>query len=88
MSALENSQARDPTYYKMDLSNYLPPGTDNVDQLGENARQPRPPAAPKRPLPEWPPESDRKGKWISKYFDQVSFFRRNRHLILYLLLIL
>ncbi|KAI6777426.1 hypothetical protein HG530_001371 [Fusarium avenaceum] len=71
MSALENSQARDPTYYKMDLSNYLPPGTDNVDQLGENARQPRPPAAPKRPLPEWPPESDRKGKWISKYFDQL-----------------
>ncbi|KAF4880017.1 hypothetical protein CGCSCA1_v001139 [Colletotrichum siamense] len=62
---------RDKEYYALDFSNNLPPGTDTVDQLDNNQRQPRPPSQPHRSVPEWPPEEERKGKWISAYLDTL-----------------
>ncbi|KAK7438352.1 hypothetical protein CaCOL14_007793 [Colletotrichum acutatum] len=62
---------RERSFYKLDLTNNLPPGTDSISQFEAHPRQPRPPAEPKRPVPEWPPEADRKGKWISAYLDQL-----------------
>ncbi|KAJ3539274.1 hypothetical protein NM208_g5552 [Fusarium decemcellulare] len=71
MSSLPDLSARNKEYYRIDVSTNLPPGTDTVEQFENNPRQPRPPATPKRPVPEWPQESERKGKWISKYLDQL-----------------
>ncbi|EGU86228.1 hypothetical protein FOXB_03250 [Fusarium oxysporum f. sp. conglutinans Fo5176] len=62
---------RKKDYYRVNLTQRLPPGTDSIDQFEAHPRQPRPPAVPKRPVPEWPPESERKGKWISAYLDQL-----------------
>ena len=64
---------RTKEYYQIDLTTRLPPGTDSIDELNNNPRQPRPPAEAKRPVPEWPPLSQRKGKWIAKYLDTVWF---------------
>ncbi|KAL0937267.1 uncharacterized protein CTRU02_206998 [Colletotrichum truncatum] len=68
---MPNILERGPQYYKIDITDNLPPGTDSVDQFEENPRQPRPPARSKRPLPEWPPEAERRGKWIYKYLDEL-----------------
>lgn len=65
---------RDKEYYALDFSSNLPPGTDTVDQLDNNQRQPRPPSEPHRSVPEWPPEEERKGKWISAYLNTVRPF--------------
>ncbi|EXF85874.1 hypothetical protein CFIO01_11965 [Colletotrichum fioriniae PJ7] len=62
---------RERSFYKLDLNDNLPPGTDSISQFEAHPRQPRPPAEPKRPVPEWPPEAERKGKWISAYLDQL-----------------
>ncbi|TDZ74791.1 hypothetical protein CTRI78_v000377 [Colletotrichum trifolii] len=70
MGKLPSLSERGNEYYALDLASNLPPGTDSPDQLITNRRQPRPPASPKRPLPEWPPEAERKGKWISAYLDK------------------
>ncbi|KAM6506718.1 hypothetical protein FSOLCH5_013693 [Fusarium solani] len=56
---------------KLDVSDRLPPGTDSVEQHDRNPRQPRPPAVAKRPVPEWPPVPERKGKWIAAYLDKL-----------------
>ncbi|KAF4960420.1 hypothetical protein FSARC_10480 [Fusarium sarcochroum] len=71
MSGSKDWHGKNLASYKLDISNRLPPGTEDIDQLTEDARQPRLPAKLKRPLPEWPPVSQRKGKWISRYFDQL-----------------
>ncbi|TDZ32658.1 hypothetical protein C8035_v010995 [Colletotrichum spinosum] len=71
MGKLPSLSERGKEYYALDLASNLPPGTDSPDQLNTNRRQPRPPAEPKRPLPEWPPEAERKGKWISAYLDKL-----------------
>ncbi|KAI8722925.1 hypothetical protein NCS52_00438000 [Fusarium sp. LHS14.1] len=71
MSATPRLITRTKEYYQIDLTKRLPPGTDSIDQLNNNPRQPRPPAEAKRPVPEWPPLSERKGKWIAKYLDTL-----------------
>lgn len=65
MSGKSNNQ------YELKLTNGLPPGCDSWEQFTSNPRQPRPPATPKRPVPQWPPREERKGKWIKKYLDQL-----------------
>ncbi|KAF4420056.1 hypothetical protein CFRS1_v014891 [Colletotrichum fructicola] len=62
---------RDKLYYKLDITDNLPPGTDSIEQFEVSPRQPRPPPRPKRPVPEWPPEAERKGKWIWRYLDKL-----------------
>ncbi|PSN67243.1 hypothetical protein BS50DRAFT_588230 [Corynespora cassiicola Philippines] len=62
---------RDKEYYRLDVSNNLPPGTDIVEELERRPRLPRSPALPRRSLPELPPRSERRGKWISKYLDML-----------------
>ncbi|KAI8286824.1 hypothetical protein K4K56_008574 [Colletotrichum sp. SAR 10_98] len=62
---------RDKVYYKLDITDNLPPGTDSIEQFELSPRQPRPPPRPKRPVPEWPPEAERKGKWIWRYLDKL-----------------
>ncbi|KAK0638135.1 hypothetical protein DIS24_g10116 [Lasiodiplodia hormozganensis] len=57
--------------YKLELTNGLPPGCDSWEQYESNPRQPRPTPTPKRPVPQWPPREQRKGKWIQKYIDQL-----------------
>lgn len=74
MSAIPTLVERDKEYYALDFGSNLPPGTDTADQLDNNQRQPRPPTQSQRPVPEWPPEEKRKGKWISAYLDTVRSF--------------
>ncbi|KAF5500110.1 hypothetical protein CGCS363_v007238 [Colletotrichum siamense] len=71
MSAIPTLVERDKEYYALDFGSNLPPGTDTADQLDNNQRQPRPPTQSQRPVPEWPPEEKRKGKWISAYLDTL-----------------
>ncbi|KAF4849798.1 hypothetical protein CGCSCA4_v004233 [Colletotrichum siamense] len=62
---------RDKLYYKLDITDNLPPGTDSIEQFELSPRQPRLSPRPKRPVPEWPPEAERKGKWIWRYLDKL-----------------
>lgn len=71
MAYIPNLQERDKEYYRVDITDRLPPGTDTVDALLSKPRQPRPPVIAKRTVPEWPPESERKGKWIAHYLNKV-----------------
>ncbi|KAF0327075.1 reductase [Colletotrichum asianum] len=61
MSAIPTLLERNKEYYALNFGSNLPPGTDTVDQLDNN----------QRPVPEWPPEQERKGKWISAYLDTL-----------------
>ncbi|VUC37619.1 unnamed protein product [Clonostachys rosea] len=57
--------------YELRLTAGLPPGTDSYEQLSINPQLPRPPPKLTRPLPDWPPLEQRKGKWIAKYLNQL-----------------
>jgi hypothetical protein len=62
---------RNKSHYQLEFTHGLPPGTDSIEQFEKNPRLPRPPPIPKRELPALPPYSERKGKWIGKYYDKV-----------------
>lgn len=57
--------------YEINPTVGLPPGTDSYEQLDLKPRVPRAPPKHTRPLPEWPPLEQRKGKWMADYLDQA-----------------
>jgi hypothetical protein len=62
-----------PRYEDLEESTVLslPPGTDTYAQLRESPRLPLPPPKPWRKVPELPPMSERKGKWVVKYLNTL-----------------
>ncbi|KAH7009167.1 hypothetical protein B0J12DRAFT_611813 [Macrophomina phaseolina] len=48
-----------------------PKGYRSWEEFHTNPWKPLPPAVPKRPVPQWPPPEQRKGKWVSKYLDTL-----------------
>lgn len=64
---------RSSDYYELHFTEAsgLPPGTDTIDQVKNNPRQPRPPPDAIRTLPPLPPKSERKGRWIDSYLDKL-----------------